>query len=397
MALEHDVALHFGTSGDRIDVWDGYRVTLSMLQAGQPWSFALWKSEDPRRATSWDRLRDNLRFGERVFLSIDGALRLNGIIGRIRHETDPQRGEFIVLSGRDLAGRAQSWDADPTVRLKGLSLEDALTRLFAPLGVVPAVASAASVREVQMGTARGPRGLGRTRRRSRVDYAHPRPGETVWQVAEALCRRLGFMCWVGPHPDLGLTLVVDVPAYSSPVMYDLFWEREESGAVRTNLLTAAHEVQIEDIPTEVTVYANTAGGEAVSARLAARVENGALAQLAILGPWPVDDALVQPRYVRSQRARTQAQAQREAERTLADANTRLRTFTCKVQGHGQAFAGETTLYAPNTLARVRDARRGMDEPMLILELVDEGSADAGRTTELTLGPVGAIQLTPEEA
>lgn len=396
--MQHAVTVHLGTSGLRVDVWARYSVSLSMLHPGSPWSFTLFRSE--HTASTWERLRRELRFGERVFVSIDGAGLLNGYVNRIAHVTDPNDGETLTVSGHDLAAPALKWNADPRVKLKGLSISDALARLFQPLGITAIVGDHAdAARLVQLGTSRGPRAIrstSTTRRRRTVDFSHPQPGETVWQVAEAIARRAGYLLWTGPHPEQGLTVVLDAPAYDSSPLFDFVrTEREGTAGSRTNILRAEHVVDIVDVPTSVTAFTGGARGTVLPARSGVTVDNGALANATVLGGWPVADLLEQPLYVKADRARDPAGATRTAERYIAKANADLRTLRINVAGHGQ----RGRIYAINTMANVRDDLAfpaPVNERFLILDATFAGDPASGQTTALTLGPQGAIVVTPEE-
>lgn len=396
MAMTHEVSLYLGTSGLRLDVWDGYEIHQSMLSPGSPWAFTLWRSTDLRREASWDRLREHLRIGERVFVAVDGATQLNGYVEDINHIVDGDQGEALAISGRDLSGPALKWHADPRLRLKGLPLDEALARLFAPLGLAVRVSDAAAARAVQVGSARGTRRTSSTRRRGpRVDHSHPRPGETVWQVAEAICRRMGLMLWCAPDSEGNLAVLADVPDYRAEPLY-AFTRRGPVGSTETNILRSEHRVQLRDVPTEVTVYSEAPRGDTQSGRGETTVLNGTLLAAERLGGWQTAELLAQPMHLLSQRARTKAAALRMAERTLADANARLRTLTLEVQGHGQRDATASRLYAVNTMAVVTDDRCALDERMLLTELVLRGSARDGQRSLLTLSPQDAIVLTPEE-
>ena len=51
----HVVALTLASSGLVVDVWDEYAVVLDMLAAGNPWSFAFWRSDPVNGQTTGDR------------------------------------------------------------------------------------------------------------------------------------------------------------------------------------------------------------------------------------------------------------------------------------------------------------------------------------------------------
>lgn len=403
MAMTHEVAILAGADGFRLDTWDRYEVSLSMTQPGTPWTVTLFRSR--RAESAWDRVWRALRLGDPMAFSIDGAVQMNGAIEEVTDGSDPDQGDTLTVSGRDLSGPALRWDADPRVRLKGLTLEEAMQRLFAPLGIAVRVGEDVdSTREVQLGTARNRRARRSTRpRRHPVDLSRPQPGEKVWQVADALCRRFGYMLWVAPHPEQGLSVAVDVPAYTDAARFELrrrYHPDRAPGEERytddTNILRATRRVSVRDVPTEVTVYTGSARGASLSSRSTQTLLNAGMFDETVNGGVRINTALQHPMHIRAQRARTPAAALQTAQRAINDAMRGFRTYTCAVQGHGQRQRdGRVRLYAVNTMARVIDDGRSMDEPMLIQDLTFRGDAEAGSLTELTLGPVGAIVLTPE--
>ena len=143
---EHTVALTLASSGLELDVWDEYVITLDMLSPGASFTFALWYSRD--RATAWEVLRRSVKVGDSVVLSIDGAPQLNGRIDTIDTDADGHGARMMTVTGRDLAGVALDFDADPTINVVGLRLEDALRRVFASVNVPFRMTTADAAREV---------------------------------------------------------------------------------------------------------------------------------------------------------------------------------------------------------------------------------------------------------
>ena len=143
---EHTVALTLASSGLELDVWDEYVITLDMLSPGASFTFALWYSRD--RATAWEVLRRSVKVGDSVVLSIDGAPQLNGRIDTIETDADGHGARMMTVTGRDLAGVALDFDADPTINVVGLRLEDALRRVFASVNVPFRMTTADAAREV---------------------------------------------------------------------------------------------------------------------------------------------------------------------------------------------------------------------------------------------------------
>ena len=113
---QHTVELMLATDGLMVDVWDEYVVTLDMLQAGNPWTFAFWRSDPVSgaitgdRRTTWDLLRRTAKLGDNVLLTIDGAAQLNGRIETM-NAGGGRGGVTLVIGGRDLAGPAHGMAA----------------------------------------------------------------------------------------------------------------------------------------------------------------------------------------------------------------------------------------------------------------------------------------------
>lgn len=401
MAQQHAVTLTLGQgSGElELDVWDQYRASLSMLHAGQAWTFALWRSRDRRAA--WDVLNRRAKLFERVTLSIDGHPQLTGRIESLRRSAEGHGACSLVISGRDLAGPALSWDADPTVALRGLALEDALSALFDPLALTLRITPAAAAREVQSARRPGGSGAGTAQRRRPVDLSHPRPGEKVWQLAESIVRRLGYMMWVAPRTDGTVGIVVDAPDYDQAPSATLVRRLDAQGNGSGNILAGGEDFSVQSVPTDVSVYTGTARGAAVSSKSRAQVQNAGLLDRAVTRGFVLDRAQPQPRHIRSERARTLQAAQKEGERAIADAMAGFHTYRATVQGHGQEVNRQMRLYAVNTVVRVIDDvmidpdGRALDAPMLVTEVEFNGSRKEGQTTTLTLVPLGAIRVNPE--
>ena len=125
---QHAVELMLATDGLTVDVWDEYVVTLDMLQAGNPWTFAFWRSDPVTgqttgdRRTTWDLLRRTAKLGDDVILMIDDATQLNGRIETM-NAGGGRGGISLVIGGRDLAGVAL-----PQASRQGRGLGRARTR-----------------------------------------------------------------------------------------------------------------------------------------------------------------------------------------------------------------------------------------------------------------------------
>lgn len=397
MATSHDVSLVIGAGATEVDVWDEYTLSLSMLRVGQPWTFSMWRSTT-RRAT-WDVLTRTIKLFDRVTASIDGHPQLTGRIEAFERHAEGHGECVAVVSGRDLAGPAQSWDADPSVTIRGMTLEDALAALFDPLGLTVRITAAAAARSVQSARSPGARSPATASRRGAVDISHPRIGEKVWSQAESIVRRLGYMMWVAPRTDGTVGVVVDVPDYEQQPSYRFERRLDAQGNGSGNILSGVEAFSVRDVPTEATVYTGTSRGALVSSRSQSTRQNAALYSRGVTRGFALDTLQAQPVHARSDRARTQQAAQKEADRIISDAMARFYVYTARVQGHGQIASGATRLYAVNTVATVHDDLmvddRGapLDAPMLITDVTFEGSRRAGQTTTLRMVPLHSIRVT----
>ena len=397
---DHAVDLVLCTSGTEIDVWDEYVISLDMLSPGNPWTFAFFRSA--ARRTTWDVIKRLVRLGDDVALSIDSACQLAGRVETIRTEASRQQGATVILSGRDYAGVAMDFDADPTLNVRNTPLGEALPQVFGPLGIpVRVVDSAADVR-VTSGRVRGPRGTSATAPRTVVvDRAHPVPGQKVWQFANSIVSRLGYLCWVAPDADQGLALVVDVPRSSGAPSYLLLRRELADGSYEGNILTGGETLSSKGVPTTVSVYTGSDRGAQVSARSAVTTINVGLGDPVVTRGLVLDPFPAQPLHVRSQRARTRTRAAQEGSRAILEAMRGFRTYECTVRGHGQTLDDNRLLYALNTIARVRDdvcldsEGNPLDEDMLIVGIEFRRSRASGTLTRLRLVPLGSLLIEPD--
>jgi len=275
--VSHEVTLTLKSTGTQLDNWDQYTITQDMFNVGSPWAFTLWRSGSTESA--WRRMLNEVRLGDTVIVAIDGAPQVTGRIESRVIGVDKDSGAKLTISGRDLSGPALDWDADPRIRLTKQVLGDTLAALFTPLGIPVVIgANADAAREVQTRARRGARGANsdtsvasgrhhRKHRRKRVDLSHARPGERVWQVAESIVRKLGYMLWVAPDADGKLAVIVDTPNYDQETTY-VFGRRIIEGEVTrdSGILESSLECSIRDIPTVVYAFGRAQRGDQRAAR-----------------------------------------------------------------------------------------------------------------------------------
>jgi hypothetical protein len=197
--------------------------------------------------------------------------------------------------------------------------------------------------------------------------------------------------------------VVDVPRSTGSPQY-LFTRREVpdgDGAYEGNILSGGETLSSKGVPTTISVFTGSDRGAQLSARSAVTTINVGLGDPVVTRGLALDPFPSQPRYVRSQRARTRARAGQEASRAILEAMRGFRTYECVVRGHGQTLDEQRLLYALNTVARVRDdvcldaQGRPLDEDMLITAVEFRRSRAGGTLSRLRMVPLGALLIEPE--
>lgn len=399
--MRHEVRLSLA-DGTPLVGWPEVDVTIDMLSPGSPWTVTLHYSPDIAQGL-WSLVQRRCLLEESIRLDIDGACQLRGRIEQ-RRERISRKGATVTLSGRDVAARAMDWDADPTVQLRGLSLQAALERLFQDVGLTPEILSGAGAQEIQS-TPHHTRST--TRRNSRrADRSRPttvkvQPGERIWQVCEKLCRRQGYLLWCAPaftsnnNERDAVGPVVDVPNETIPENPAIVFARLSNGdgTYRGNILESDYDLSSMNVPTLVTGFAHTrlnSDGDTSDRRA---VVNQYLRDHPKVRPTRPLGLLPKPRYIQGDRARSGDEVEKECQKLISEANANLETYTAIVQGFGQAGK----LYAVNSIALVRDDAQipVFQKNMLITRVHFHQSRERGQVSEVRMVPVGAIKVYPD--
>lgn len=386
MATRHEVLLRIGAEGTVVRSWDEVTITRDMLSAGSPWTVTLWRQG---RSDSWDRIRDVARGLAPVSVEIDGAPQLRGTIERVRDGAS-RAGAPFTLSGRDAIAAAIVSDVDPTLSLRGATLEEVAERALAPLGLGVVIgADADEARAIQAGARPGARTTRRTRRGHHVDRFKPKPGEKVWPFLEALCRRHGFLVWPVPYGS-GAGLVIDRPAYDSPATQSLVRRRvraNDNGASwEGNLLSGFRDLDVTEVPSAVTVFGHASLTAREDARHRGTVLNDRLAHARVAAAYTP-----RPRYIRDPRARSPQIAEQRARLELAHANASLESYEATVQG----FSNAGRLWTVNTMVNLDDELTSATGAWLVTRVTFARSRASGHTTTLRLVPRGALVVEPD--
>ena len=394
-AITHDAELRLGATRQRLEGFDELTITHDLLAPGSPTTVSLWRPPTDRPWPESELYRLAKVYSP-VEFAIDGALQVRGVVERVAVGAD-HGGATLRISFRDLTGAAQVADADPHLSLRSETLLGALEKLYAAHGIhVTLGIDADDARSTLAGMRPGAR-VSPARRTRRPRRAHPvdkfriQPGQKVQAVADALCRRHGYLLFSAPYGD-GVGLVIDRPA-TSPVLYQLTRKRQPDGSVRGNLLVGERTLDAMTLPTEVTVFGHSPTTDREDIYHQSAVQNDVLAHPRVESVY-----LPRPRYLRDAHATKPQIAAQRARRELADANAGFDVYTATVQGWTQGSPGRGPwLYAINTLAQMDDDETDTRGDWLITQVTFRRSRKDGTLTQMRLVPKGALQLYPDES
>lgn len=380
------IALQIGASARTVTEWDQATITLDMLAPGCPFTVTLHRAG---REETWQELLEDAVAYAPVVVEVNGAVQVRGIIRRRRTGGDRQ-GRTLTISGTDYAGLAAVAEVPPTFSLKNTPLVRAIEGLYGPLGIPVTVGAAAtSALETQTRTRRGSRGGTTSRRRHHVDAIKVRGGEPVQAIADALCRRHGYLLYTAPFEG-GVGVVIDRPNYDAPVRHRLTRRLVSSTPERYegNIITAARDLDVTRVPTDVTVFGHSSASGDSDARVRVVVENAGLDH-----PLVSPDRYIVSRYVRDRRARSPQIAEQRGRREIARAMGDFDVYTATVPGFS---FDERFVWAVNAMARVEDDLEGVDGDWLVTRVEFSQNRQTGRTTNLRLVPKGGLVIEPDE-
>lgn len=408
-------------NGREIQTWLEYELTQDLLVPGGAFTFSLplVGTVEQRHATVEVFRGSDLRVY--VYLARDPnapserALQLYGTIKKLAW-SGSRAGTTLNVQGNDLGSELAAASCDPRVTVTSDTVfVDVVRQLCAPFGVdvvadgvrARAVASGALVTrgrgEVRRAYARAlgvPAGSlsdslvesllagegggseGRAADRSRrghgnglnagdvaslsVTDAKPASGETVWEYIDRHARRFGVLPWMSAEGDL----VLSAPDYDQEPSYRLL-RRIEHGAWN-NIIEGGIVYDYSALTSEVTVFGRTASSDASRSRFHATVTNPTIGY--------------RPLFIHDPSVRSEAEAERRADREIARQNEKYIVLEYEVRDHGQG----DRYFAIDTIAEVDDEELGISGEWYVVGRTLRKSRKDGTTTRLRLVPKGAI-------
>ena len=368
----HRVTVTIGA--EVIDGWTEYEILNSMVEPCD--GFRMSRAFD---LDAWKLCK----LDQEVQVSIDGVVKLNGFIDdRARNARDGT----IEIAGRDRAGRLVQ-ESIPTINgWDGLELVEAVRRAATPWFTSVTLSNARN-RSISRGKGHRAAAGGEPAFfsvKGKLDEDHDGkmdPGETRWAFIEQLCSSAGVLCYSSAD---GRELVIGEPNYKQAIQY-LFRHSVTRGSTVKNMVLRE---SVRDGYALIEVHGSGAGdessfGDDVVSYLGSAKDGPALDGTG-------GDFLHPKRVVMSQSALgSNAEAKASAERQMRRTGFSRRQLTVDAALHGQVLAGTvTTLFAPDTMARVVDDDLETDDSWFVYACSFAGSRAGGETTQLMLVPSG---------
>lgn len=351
-----------------------------------------------------------------VELLIDGKSQLVGRIDKTRIGND---GVAVTCEGRDYIADIVECNVDPTFIVKeSTTLGDAILEVCAPCGISELVSNSdLAIQNLRSGTAHRIKkgGSAKKARRSRKpkdplrDYK-PRTGEGAYEYCNRMASRHGATLQPSNKRSL---ILLDEPDYEQEPIFDIHITAGQRGGTRNNVQSAEAVRDYSRFPTfclatgrqagraaelaapgsreyQIAKYAEGLTGEAKRILSAARVIQGRQK--------PGDFKTKPPQlyrflHVEDNEARTLDELDFAALRAVAERYKDTLQYTVKFVGHTDPATG--SLYTVNTMGRVIDEVRGIDEMLWVAERSIDFTPSQGATCDATLWRAGAFQIEPK--
>lgn len=375
MAAERKHVVSVVVEGREVDGWLDYEISSSMIEPSD--SFSMRRPWDPK---AWNALPRDARI--RVF--IDRTQILDGFIDdRAKHTKD----NTLEISGRDRAGRLVQESA-PAINYNGLEMSEAVRRLVDPWFTTVTLSDARN-RSLRMGKGRKmPTGTEPIVVHVPALQGRVHPGQSRWDIIEQIVSQAHLIAWSSAD---GREFFVGKPNYTQQAQFAIVVGRPGSGT-KTTCTDLIYRESNGDRYSLIACVGNGGGTEAdfgisVSSRRAVVFDNE-LNTFDGTGR----DFIYPKRLLMPERGYdSNAEASAEAGREQARRDFRRTVVTAPMPLHGQFIStGAPTIFAPNTIARVRDEEfePPLDDAFLIYACTYHGSREEGETTMLELVPKG---------
>jgi len=329
-----------------------------------------------------------------VELLINGASQL---IGRIDATEIGNDGSAVTFRGRDYIADLVECNIDPSaVVKKGMTLEDALKLIFAPVGITSIVGDD----DVQLRKVRAAHPIARRSKRPGrhknvvSDFSYS-PGEGLYEFGSRLAARLGGTIQPGRNRT---EIVIDEPSYDQDPTFSIICTDDATNSAANNVIGATASRDWSSFPT-FSLFTNKSGAAGDTKTGLSATKD--IFQVAAQSPElleiiqgttfsgrtkPTDKPnisngeLYRLLYHRDNDSKTQEEIDNAIARAVAERLRETLRYTVELRGHQDPNSGAT--WAIDTMVQVSDEIRGINETLWIHSREFTYSKGGGATTRL---------------
>lgn len=208
--------------------------------------------------STWETISRSVSPGTDYKVFINDNLRLTGKVEMADVPIDASAGGVVRFTVRTKLSDAQYASANPSIKVKGVSLKDFILGIYEPLGYIEsdfigldATTNPATARDLITGIDTTNKGSPKKTELEpiKVDQARVNPPETIFMAADRHLRRHGLMHWDSPDGKI----VISSPNDTQDPIYFLRANRGEEGR-ENNILRATRVMDYSGIPSQVAVF-----------------------------------------------------------------------------------------------------------------------------------------------
>ncbi len=300
---------------------------------------------------------------------------------------DAGAGAVVRFTVRTKLADAQYASARQSTKVKNVTIKDFILDLYAPLGYTEAdfigldpSTDPATARDLITGVSSINRGAPQNVNLEPLteENARVRPPETIYGAADRHLRRHGLMHWDSPDGRI----VISAPNDTQQPLYTFNMFRDDRSATN-NVLSATRTQDFSGIPAVVGVFGRGGKRDFSKARIAALAEDADV----------VAAGFYRPLLIIAEGVKTQALAQRSANRELSSRSKQKDAFVIEVDGFSFWDGQSPIAYGPDTVAELKsDVAGGLVGAYYIHAVTLSLNAQDGPRTNLTMVRRGIWKL-----
>lgn len=329
---------------------------------------------------TWAELEDLTKLGAQFKVFVNDRLRLSGRVELNDIPIDASSGAVTRFTVRTKMADAMYASANPNVKVKSTSIKDFILYLWKPLGIAEedfqwyADVSRDLMTGVSSDGSQSPVAL----EDIDVESAKVNPPETIFQATDRHLRRHGLMIWDAPDGKV----VVGYPDDLSRPLYQ-FRMYGDSRKQQNNVISASRAKDWSGVPGLIYVAGTGGKQEWTKSKVRGFVEQ---AELNAAG-------FYRPVLIVNEGVKTDALAQRQANREMTNRSMRLDAWTIRVDGLSYWDGSNRIPYGIDTVAEVNSTvAGGPNGAYLVHRVAMSRNAGEGDTTELSLIKRGIWRL-----